>query len=327
MAKKNLPPLVSLRTFEAAARHMSFKQAADELCVTPSTVSHQIQKLEDWMGLPLFHRQNRKVQLTDAGRTYFFTISKAFEEMSTVTTLVSQRNDRQSPFKSLKIYADPGFIECWLGPRLESLQTILPDVQFDFAYGQDIEDYIRGDADIAIHFGKGSWPEFQSILLRTGYEFPVCSPKIRNGKMPLLSASDLAEFELLHENDTSGWTNWLAQAGASHPRLLNGPIFHSTQAVFNKALARQGVGLGDDIVAADLLLAGELVKPIGMVRKSSQSLYFLQMKYRDDNETCETFRTWLIDELSEHRRQTAMLRTDEPFVANMRFSDYADTAP
>lgn len=100
----------------------------------------------------------------------------------------------------------------------------------------------------------------------------------------------------------------------SHPGLLNGPIFHSTQVVFNKVIACQGIALGDDIVAADMLIAGELIKPIGMVRKSSQSLYFLQMKHDHENKTCEVFRTWLLVELSSHRRETAILRTDEPFV-------------
>ncbi len=313
MEKKNLPPLIALRTFEAAARHTSFKRAAEELCVTPSTVSHQIQKLENWMGVQLFRRLNRKVILTDAGRTYFFTISKAFEEMSTVTDLVSQRQKTTARRKTLKLFADAGFIECWLGPRLEKLQSVLTDVQLDIAYGQDIEDYIRGDADVAIHFGKGAWPEYQSVLLRTGYEFPVCSPKLPGGDAALKEPSDLKAFTLLHESDTSGWTNWLARAGVSHPGLMNGPIFQSTQAIFNKVIACQGVALGDDIVAADMLLAGELIKPIGKVRKSSQSLYFLQMKYSDDNQIFEVFRTWLMNELSEHRRQTAILRADEPF--------------
>jgi LysR family glycine cleavage system transcriptional activator len=281
--------------------------------VTPSTISHQIQKLEDWMGVQLFKRLNRKVILTDAGRTYFFTISKAFDEMSTVTDLVSQRHVSKASRKTLKLFADAGFIECWLGPRLEKLQSVLPDVQLDIAYGQDIEDYIRGDADVAIHFGKGTWPEYQSVLLRTGHEFPVCSPKLLEGGATLAAPSDLSAFTLLHESDTSGWTNWLARAHVSHPGLMNGAIFHSTQAIFNKVIACQGIALGDDIVAADMLLAGDLIKPIGKVRKSSQSLYYLQMKYSDDNETCEVFRTWLLDELSEHRRQTAMLRTDEPF--------------
>lgn len=181
-------------------------------------------------------------------------------------------------------------------------------------YGQDIEDHFRGDADVAIHFGKGAWPEYQSVLLRTGYEFPVCSPKLLAAGATLEVPLDIAAFTLLHESDTSGWTNWLARARVSHPGLMNGAVFHSTQAIFNKVIACQGVALGDDIVAADLLLSGALIKPIGKVRKSSQCLYFLQMKYTEDDETCEVFRTWLMDELSEHRRQTAMLRADAPFA-------------
>lgn len=315
MTKKNLPPLIALRAFEAAARHASFKRAAEELCVTPSTVSHQIQKLEDWLGIELFRRLNRKVILTDTGRTYFFTISKAFDEMSAVTDLVSKRHRKSSERQKLKLYSDAGFIECWLGPRLDKVQTIMPGVQLDIAIGQDIDDYLRGDADVAVHFGRGDWPEYHSVLLRTGYEFPVCSPKLLESGATLASPSDLAAFTLLHESDTSGWTNWLAHAATNHPGLLEGPIFHSTQTIFNNVIACKGVALGDDIVAADLLQSGDLVKPIGTVRRSSQSLYFLLLKSSEESEPSNIFRDWLMEELSKHEQETAVLRLDQPYAA------------
>lgn len=191
---------------------------------------------------------------------------------------------------------------------------MLPDVQLDIAFGNDMEDYLRGDADVAIHLGKGAWPQHQSVLLRTGYEFLVCSPKLLEGDAVLSKPSDLAAFTLLHESDTSGWTDWMAQEGVTHPSLLSGPIFPSTQEICNKVLACEGIALGGDIMVADLLFCGALIKPIGKVRKSSHSLYFLQMKYGDNSETNEVFRTWLLDELSEHRRQTAKLRKNETSV-------------
>ncbi len=312
--KKNLPHLIALRAFEAAARHASFKRAAEELCVTPSSVSHQVAKLEAWLGAALFRRFNRKVVLTDAGRTYFFTISKAFDEISAVTDLVSMRDRKAPERRKLKVFADAGFIECWLGPRLDRMQAVLPGVQLDIAFGQDIDDYVRGDGDIAIHYGRGDWPEYHSVLLRTGYEFPVCSPKLFGSGAALADPKDLAAFTLLHEGDVSGWTNWLTHAGATHPGLQEGPIFHSTQTIFNKVMSCEGIALGDDIVAADLLRSGDLVKPIGKVRKSSHSLYFLQLKASENLESTIAFRTWLVDELGAHRQKSAMLRLDEPYA-------------
>ncbi len=316
MNKKNLPPLIALRAFEAAARHMSFKCAAEEICITPSSVSHQVRKLEDWLGVKLFQRLNRKVILTDEGRTYYFTVSNAFDEISGVTDLVSRRHQSRSNVTKLKLFADAGFIECWLGPRLEKVQSIMPDVQLDIAFGQSIDDYIRGDGDVAIHFGRGNWPEYRSRLLRTGYEFPVCSPKLIENFGGIATPSDLSRHTLLHEGDTSGWMNWLAQVDVCHPGLHSGPIFHSTQTIFNKVTSCEGIALGDDIVAADMLYSGALIKPVGLVRKSNHSLYFLQLKRDNNSELCSIFRDWMKKELDSHKQETAVLRLNEPYVAS-----------
>ncbi|ODA66806.1 Glycine cleavage system transcriptional activator [Methyloligella halotolerans] len=314
--RKNLPQLVALRAFEAAARHASFKRAADELCVTPSSVSHQVKKLEDWLGVPLFRRFNRKVVLTDAGRTYFFTLSKTFDEIAEVTALVSRQAVKAPDRKEkLKIFANAGFLECWLGPRLDRVQSVMPDVQLELVPGLDIDDYLRGDAEIAIHYGLGSWPEYESVLLHTAYEFPVCSPRLSQRGRPLKEPRDLAAFRLLHEGHVTPWRDWLAEAGTTHPGLMDGPIFHSTQTIFNQVMACEGVALGDDLVAADLLHSGALIKPIGKVRKSTHSLYVLQLKPDRPSQSAKTFRTWLVSALKEHGRNNAILQRDEPYSA------------
>ena len=304
------PPLTALRAFEAAARHGSFKRAAEELCVTPSSVSHQVQRLEEWLETKLFQRLNRKVILTDEGRTYFFTLSKAFEDIDTVTGLVSNRRTKSPSKQRLKIVADAGFVECWLGPRLAKLQALMPDVQLDIAFGEDIDDYIKGGADLAIHFGRGDWPEYKSEFLRTGYEFPVCSPELvgAEGAPP-----ELADLTLLHEKNMSGWLNWLRAARLQHPDVQGGAILHSTSTIFDKVMSCDGIGLGDDIVAADLLFSGALAKPWGAVRKSDHSLYFLQFGLVQGADIAEKVQAWLQLELETHKTATALLRTDKPF--------------
>ena len=311
--KRYLPPLTSLRAFEAAARHGSFKRAAEELCVTPSSVSHQIQKLEDWLGVQLFQRLNRKVVLTDAGRTYFGTIASAFDEMAAVTGLIRKPMRGETEHQKLKVFANAGFVECWLGPRLSALQAAVPGVQLEVAFGSSVEDYLRGNADVAIHFGRGDWPEYQSAYLRTGYEFPVCSPDLPPAGQQMADPSSLAGFQLLHEDDASGWAKWLAYAGVQHPGIHKGPIFHSTQTIFSKVIACEGIALGDDIVAADLLLAGGLIKPVGLVRKSNSSLYFLQFRTEATLPGIASVRDWLTRELQSHEEETALLRLNEPY--------------
>lgn len=312
--KRDLPPLAALRAFEAAARHESLQRAADELCVTPSSISHQVQKLEDWLGVQLFRRLNRKVVLTSDGREYFFTLSKAFDEISNVTTLINRRKVKGATREKLKVFADAGFAGCWLGARLSSFQSIAPDVQLEIGYGRDIDDYLKGQSDVAIHFGRGEWPEYQSIHLITGIEFPVCSPKLLESGLALSTPADLTAFTLLHEGNVASWSNWLAAAGVTHRNIMGGPIFHSTAAVFDRVLAGQGAGLGDDIVAADLLYAGALIKPLSLVRESDHSLYFLQFRTDQEKRVVRVFREWLLREVAAHKAATAPLRRSEPFV-------------
>lgn len=308
MAHK-FPPLISLRAFEAAARHSSFKKAAEELCVTPSSISHQIQQLEGWLGVKLFNRLNRKVTLTTEGSTYYFTLSKAFEDIGAVTDLVSRRKAASSGKQRLKIITDAGFVECWLGPRLNDLQALMPEVQLEIASGEDIDDYLKGGADLAIHYGRGNWPEFKSEHLITGYEFPVCSPKLLSKS----GALDLTKFPLLHEKNMAGWVNWLRHAGTTHPNVQDGPILHSTATIFDKVIAGEGIGLGDDIVAAKLLFSGDLVKPLEPVRKSDHSLYLLQISAEQDTEIAACVREWLIAELASHKKTTEPLRAEKAF--------------
>jgi LysR family glycine cleavage system transcriptional activator len=313
--KRDLPPLVALRAFEAAARCASFKNAAEELCVTPSSVSHQIQKLEDWLGVKLFRRLNRKVVLTQEGQTYFYTLSKAFDEIDTVTKLVNRRKSPATPKQRLKVSADAGFVECWLGSRLSGFQSLVPDVQLQIAFGEDVDDHIKSGADLAVHFGRGEWPEYHSRHLLTAIEFPVCSPKLLAAGPRLARPSDLRNFSLLHERETSGWANWLRAAGVTGWDASEGPIFHSTSTVFDRVLAGEGLGLGDDLVAADLLFAGALIKPLSVVRKSDYALYFLQFRPEPDGGPITLFRDWLVRELESHEKSAAILRLDEAFAA------------
>ncbi len=310
-----LPPLTALRAFKAAARHGSFKLASHELSVTPSSISHQVQRLEDWLEVKLFHRSNRKVTLTTEGSTYYFALSKAFEDIDTVTTLVSRRRAKNPARRRLKIVADAGFVECWLGSRLIKLQALIPEVQLDIAHGQDIDAYLKAKADLAIHFGRGEWPEYDSVLLRTGYEFPVCGAIMVSQDGDNVTAPKLATSTLIHEKNMSRWTSWLRHSGRAHRDVERGPILNSTSAIFGKVAAGEGIALGDDIVAADLLFSGDLVKPWGPVRQSDHSLYFLQFGATQGSDLAKVVGDWLSVELETHKNASAQLRSNSPYIA------------
>jgi len=154
---QKFPPLSTLRAFEAAARHLSFKAAANELCVTPSSVSHQIRKLEDWLDAALFVRLNREVALTQEGRLYQTIVAKAFNDLAEGTALISRRSEVTGARRKLVVAANSGFIDCWLGPRIDAFRKIAPTIDLQLLYGEDLSTYRYHDADLASarHRGPG----------------------------------------------------------------------------------------------------------------------------------------------------------------------------
>lgn len=301
--------------FEAAARLRSFKLAAEELHVTQSAVSRQVQTLESQLGVLLFRRQNRAVELTDAGQELLPVMSHALYEIATVTERLRDTSNDAELSVRLVISATPGIAELWLGRRLGSFCRAYPWIEPEILVSADLKPLLAGHADLAIHYGAGDWPHLEHQTLHDTVEFPVCSPQLLHGGAPLGSAEDLRHHRLLHWQSRGWWGAWLRHFEISGVDWNQGPLLHDYALALDMAIAGEGVALADDLLAADHLLAGRLVKPLGAVRTPE---YQQQLLLRPDTERPDAvaaFRDWLVNEVANHGRSAAHLRDAAPFAA------------
>ncbi len=309
---RDVPPLSALRAFEAAARHLSFKAAAEELFVTPSSVSHQIKTLEALLGVKLFVRFNREVALTQDGITYAESVSAALNDLAYATSTISRRDGaRQKP--RLVISANAGFVDCWLSARITGYTPIDPELEIELHYGEDIADYRHKNADLAIHYSSIGAPIADAQPLFRAFEFPVCSPDLRLAGNKISKLEDFRDLTLLHEHDRVGWRRWLTAAGLADIDTDTGPVFQNTQTIFNRVKACDGVGLADDFVAFDELQAGNLVKPLPITRRSDWTVYLLQLRRDRVSEHVDHFSSWLTKTVNDFRKNTKYLGDPSTF--------------
>ncbi|SNR83582.1 MULTISPECIES: transcriptional regulator GcvA [unclassified Azospirillum] len=254
---RRLPNLTALRAFEAAARHESLTRAAEELNVAHPALSRQIRELEGWLGCPLFHRHNRGLSLTDAGRAYRDAASQAFDLIDAATGLL--RPDAPAVGEQrLTLSVEPSFAQRWLVPRLGAFRALHPGVTVIVDATREAANFRRGGADLGIRYGSGPWPGLEARKLADVENFPVCAP----GLTPLPSdPADLLDMDLLLEETDLPWQAWFAAVGITLNRPLHGTRFFDASHAMDVAVAGQGVALGDTILSRDDLAAGRLIRP------------------------------------------------------------------
>jgi LysR family glycine cleavage system transcriptional activator len=288
-----LPPLNALRAFEAAARHLSFSKAADELAVTPAAVSHQIKGLEEWLAIPLFRRLNRAVMLTDEGQAYLLGIRDGLEAIGNATEKILL----QGTSGSLTISTLPSFAARWLLPRLSRFQQRHPDINVRISATDILTDFHRESVDAVLRYGSGNYPDLHSeLLLQEDNLFPVCSPALLEGPHPLTRPSDLAHHTLLHDDLRVDWETWLSVADVKGIDSKKGLSFNDSSMVLSAAMAGQGVALGRSTLAAEDLKAGRLVKPFDIELKGGSAYYFVCPKEFVARPQIIAFRDWLFEE-------------------------------
>lgn len=288
-----LPPLNSLRSFEAAARHLSFSKAAEELYVTPAAVSHQIKSLEEWLGVPLFKRLNRTVILTEIGQTYLITVRDALEMLSNATERILKREAGGA----LTVSTLPSFAARWLVPRISRFRDKHPDMDVRISAVDQLTDFARDDVDLVIRYGSGVYPGLHSeLLLNEDIMFPVCSPSLLEGAHPLRTPQDLVYHTLLHDDMRVDWTAWLAAAGVEGVDPKKGVTYNDSSMLLMAAMAGQGVALGRSTLAAEDLEAGRLVKPFDMELRGTYSYYVVYPPERGDDPNIQAFSEWLFEE-------------------------------
>ncbi len=295
MKPRQLPPLSMLRAFEAAARHLSFSRAADELGVTHSAVSHQIRGLEDWLGEALFVRSARKVHLTPVGEVLAQPLTRALDAVAEAveTARAVSAEDQKRP---VLVSVEPAFAARWLVLRLDRFYAAYPDVQLHLVPTPDFVEFEEGGADLAIRYGRADWPGLSAEKLLGSSSFPVVSPKLMERGNGLREPNDLSTYTLIHEDSFDDWAGWLKAAGATAVDPLKGPIFDDAHLTLEAAASGQGVALADEALAAAALEDGRLVRPFTLTLETAAAYHVVYPDDRALRPEAEAFRDWLLKE-------------------------------
>ena len=314
MSKKNpsnarrLPPLNAVRVFEAAARHLSFTRAAEELHVTQGAVSHQIKVLESWFGVPLFQRNKREIKLTEEGLNYLPGVRSTLNKLHTVTQQVLENDSSHL----LNIATPESFAVSWLIPRLNSFYQRHPDIDIRLTTQNQIDDFgnLIGDegpawVDLRIRYGRGAWAGMQATRILEEEFFPVCSPAIIKGKRGLDQPELVQSQHLLHDDMQVPWRNWLLLAGLDHIDTNRGTHFSHSHMVQKAAVDGQGLALGRSVLVADDLANGRLVKPFDLSLPSEYSYYLVCPEISHEQPKIVAFRDWLLAEAAEFKSSNA----------------------
>jgi LysR family transcriptional regulator, glycine cleavage system transcriptional activator len=290
--RRRLPSLTALRVFEAAARHESFTRAAEELCVTPSAVSHQVKALELDLRVKLFNRENQRLVMTDTGRDYLNGLRDALDRIAVATERLLQRQSSGV----LTVSTSPDFAAKWLVHRLGRFADAHPTIDLRVSATMEHVDFAREDVDLAVRHGDGNWPGLEVVRLSPEFLFPVCSPKFVFGRNRLRKASDLLKFPLLHLDDQKDWVAWLETAGLTSVKLSHGPIFNRVSMIIDAAVDGQGIALARTTLAAGDLISGRLVRPFEQALRLSKLYWVVCPKTAPVFPKVVTFRDWLLAE-------------------------------
>ncbi|MBW8055061.1 MAG: transcriptional regulator GcvA [Nitrospira sp.] len=301
---RRLPPLNAVHTFEAAARHLSFNRAAEELHVTPSAVSHQVRTLEEFLGVRLFNRLARQVVLTTEGQVYLPPIRAALDQIDSATERVAAAKG-SGP---LTMSISPTFATGWLVPRLSRFQVAHPSIEVRLNLVRSITelvDFSRSDVDLVIRYGDANHAGLRNIRLIVEELVPVCSPALLEGPTPLRQPQDLRRATLLHALPrVDQWRQWLKAAGVSGVNAERGPKFHNTPLTLEGALAGMGVALADRRLVARELRSGRLVAPFDITLPSESAYYLIYPEEREDDSKIAAFRDWLLGEVARSKNET-----------------------
>ncbi|HZC16091.1 MAG TPA: transcriptional regulator GcvA [Caulobacteraceae bacterium] len=306
--RRRLPPLNALRAFEAAARHLNFSRAADELSVTPGAVSQQIQNLEDYVGVALFKRTPKGLLLTDPAQIALPALREAFDRLAEAASMLTAAVDG----RRLTVTVPPSFASKWLLPRLGGFEALHPDVDVWVSAGMELTDFTSGEVDLAIRYGAGRYPGLEVIRLMQETVIPVASPELL-ADHPLEQLGDLANQVLLHDGSPDAdhscpdWTMWLAARGVKGVDGARGPRFNQSSLVIEAAVGGRGVALAKRALAQADLDAGRLVAPFQIATAVDFAYYLVHPKTKGRLPQVKAFITWIGAEAAAHEAALATI--------------------
>jgi LysR family transcriptional regulator, glycine cleavage system transcriptional activator len=320
-----LPPLNALRAFEATARHLSFSRAAEELHVTPAALSHQIRGLEDLLGLKLFHRRARSIELTEPARLIYPGIRTGFEAIREAV----DRLGRGQQDRILVVSSTPGFTAKWLVPRLYRFLARHSDVEARITAGAAYANFTSDGVDVGIRLSPGVHPDLYVEKLSDEWLLPLCSPRLIDGERPLRSPQDLVHFPLI-QVDLPGlvptWADWLRMAGIDGIDSTRGLRLNVADHALDAASEGMGVVLAYKMVAARDIVLGRLVAPFGPeIPVPGRAYYFVCARGQEKRAPVKAFRDWVFAEMEETHAslRAALARRPEPESDTAGLSPYA----
>ncbi len=289
MRRSNLP-LNGLRAFEAAARHLSFTRAADEMNVTQAAVSHQVKGLERRLGVTLFRRLPRALLLTDEGQSLLPELRAAFNRIAQALERVSAQEGNATLTVSLLTT----FALAWLVPRLRRFQAAHPEIEVRLMTTPRLIDFAREDVDVAIRYGDGQWAGGLTVVkLFDDSLTPLCG---RAHREKLRSLSDLQRATLLHSGDGE-WSIWLSAAGVAGVNATKGPLFDSTKMAVQAAIDGLGVAIGAPQLFADDIAAGRLFQPFPLAVRNDKAHWLVYPEASAERLKVKAFRRWITEEV------------------------------
>lgn len=295
MSKYHLPPLDLFHTFEAVARHRSFTLASDELCLTQSAVSRQIKALEDALGMRLFDRLHRAIDVTVEGQRLFDSVTRGLDDISACLAALGATTNAPQ----ITVSTSVAFAWFWLMPRLERFGALQPDVDLRVLATDQPVLPGTGEVDVAVLFGAGQWEGLQARLLFGERVYPVCSPAYLRAHPALHRPEDLMDQTLLHleygKPSFGGvdWRTWLLRQGVNGQPVRRGLRFNSYPMVLQAAEAGHGVALGWSYVTDPLLAEGRLVCPVDRTLETRDGYYLCTSNNARKSQGISAFMDWI----------------------------------
>lgn len=280
-----------MRSFEAAARHLSFKQAAEELYVTPTAISHQVKALETQLGCRLFERRVRQVELTRQGQELYVTLRRAFADIDACIERIRGMGAREVVTLGL----GPIIGARWLAPRLGDFWERHGDIDLRLHHTAFPLMHNVNQFDLAIAWGDGHWPSLEVQPFTRIEVTPVMSPQLQLPANP----AELLRYPLVHQRDRHGWRQWLEAAGVETPEASFGTIVDDANLVLQTALNGQGVVLGVLPFVEEDIREGRLVRPFDLVIDPGHAYYLIYHRQQLEKPAVRAVRDWLLARLVE----------------------------
>ena len=297
------PGIRSLRTFEAAGRHLNFTRAAEEVGLTPAAVSHQIKELEDQLGLALFTRTSRSIQLTPGGA---LLLEAAAESLDLLRRAAVRARRLSRSAEQLRVSLTARFATHWLLPRLPAFSALHPGLKLSFDVSDELRDFAVDDIDLAIRFGSGHYPGLRAERLFDTLIVPVCCPSLLTDGPPLREPRDLLAHTLCFVDcETEGapwpdWARWMTAAGVEDFDASNCVAFDDTSHVVQAVLEGGAVGLADRALVSRELEQELLVQPfeLGVPVAENYAYNLVYPQASADDPRVTAFRDWILEEMA-----------------------------